>query len=74
MARAASVVLKDPAPHIGKIYNLIGFESADLEHYARVFSEALGRTIRYPTCHSTAGAKGFKRRACRHTLSSTSPQ
>jgi hypothetical protein len=22
-------------------------ESADLEHYARVFSEALGRTIRY---------------------------
>jgi uncharacterized protein YbjT (DUF2867 family) len=30
-----------------KIYNLTGFESADLEHYARVFSEALGRTIRY---------------------------
>jgi hypothetical protein len=33
--------------HIGKIYNLTGFESADLEHYARVFSEALGRTIHY---------------------------
>ena len=28
-------------------YNLTGFELADLEHYARVFSEALGRTIRY---------------------------
>jgi hypothetical protein len=35
------------APHIGQIYNLMGFESADLDHYARVFSEALGRTIRY---------------------------
>src|SRR6476659_998977 len=46
-ARAVSVVLDDPTPHIGRIYNLTGFESADLEHYARVFSEALGRTIRY---------------------------
>jgi uncharacterized protein YbjT (DUF2867 family) len=47
VARAVSVVLEDPTPHLGKIYNLTGFESADLEHYARVFSEALGRTIRY---------------------------
>jgi uncharacterized protein YbjT (DUF2867 family) len=47
VARAVSVVLDDPAPHIGQIYNLTGLESADLEHYARVFSEALGRTIRY---------------------------
>jgi uncharacterized protein YbjT (DUF2867 family) len=47
VARAVSVILDDPAPHIGHIYNLTGFESADLDHYARVFSEALGRTIRY---------------------------
>ena len=47
VARAVSVVLDDPTPHIGQIYNLTGFESTDLEHYARVFSEALGRTIRY---------------------------
>ena len=46
MAHAVSVILGDPAPHIGQIYNLKGFESADLDHYARVFSEALGRTIR----------------------------
>jgi hypothetical protein len=45
--RAVSVVLDDPSPHIGEIYNLMGFESADLEHYARVFSAALGRAIRY---------------------------
>ena len=47
VARAVSVILDDPAPHIGRVYNLTGFESADLDHYARAFSEALGRTIRY---------------------------
>jgi uncharacterized protein YbjT (DUF2867 family) len=47
VARAVSVVLEDPTPHIGQIYNLTGFESADLEYYARAFSKALGRTIRY---------------------------
>lgn len=47
VARAVAVILDDPAPHIGNIYNLTGFESADLDHYARVFSEALGRTISY---------------------------
>jgi len=43
----ARAILDDPAPHIGHIYNLTGPESADLDHYARVFSETLGRTIRY---------------------------
>ena len=47
VARAASAILDDPVPHIGHVYNLTGYESADLDHYARVFSEALGRTIRY---------------------------
>jgi uncharacterized protein YbjT (DUF2867 family) len=47
VARAVSEILDDPAPHIGQVYNLTGFESADLDHYARIFSEALGRKIRY---------------------------
>src|SRR5215469_12418386 len=47
VARAVGVILDDPAPHIGQIYDLTGPESADLDHYARVFSEALGRPIRY---------------------------
>jgi uncharacterized protein YbjT (DUF2867 family) len=47
VARAVSVILDNPAPHIGQIYNLTGFESADPTHYARRFSEALGRTITY---------------------------
>ena len=47
VARAIAVILDDSAPHIGQIYDLTGPESADLDHYARVFSEALGRPIRY---------------------------
>lgn len=47
VARAVSVILDDPAPHIGHVYNLTGPESADLDHYARAFSDALGRTIHY---------------------------
>ncbi|WP_222946173.1 hypothetical protein [Paraburkholderia sp. UCT31] len=47
VAHAVSVILDDPAPHIGHVYNLTGSESADLEHHARAFSAALGRTIRY---------------------------
>src|SRR6202163_148058 len=47
VARAVAVILDDPAPHIGQIYDLTGPESADLDHYARVFSEALGRPVRY---------------------------
>src|SRR5258705_8940663 len=42
VAHAAAAILDEPAPHIGHVYNLTGPESADLDHYARVFSEALG--------------------------------
>jgi uncharacterized protein YbjT (DUF2867 family) len=47
VARAVAVILDDPAAHIGQIYDLTGPESADLDHFAHVFSEALGRPIRY---------------------------
>jgi uncharacterized protein YbjT (DUF2867 family) len=60
VAHAVSVILDNPAPHIGNVYNLTGPESADLEHYARVFSEVLGRTIRYrdvPVSHWAAGLR-----------------
>jgi uncharacterized protein YbjT (DUF2867 family) len=47
VARALAVILDEPAPHLGRVYNLTGFESADLTRYAQAFSEALGRPIRY---------------------------
>ncbi|MBW4457569.1 MAG: NmrA family NAD(P)-binding protein [Nostoc indistinguendum CM1-VF10] len=62
VARAVSEILDDPASHIGHVYNLTGFESADLNHYAHVFSQALGRTIRYrnvPLSGWTDTLRGF---------------
>ncbi|MFC5578152.1 hypothetical protein ACFPOA_09045 [Lysobacter niabensis] len=47
VASALAVMLDDPAPHVGQVYNLTGFESASVDHYARAFSEVLGRPIRY---------------------------
>jgi uncharacterized protein YbjT (DUF2867 family) len=60
VARAVSVILDDPPPHIGKVYNLTGPVSADLEHYARVFSEVLGRTIRYRDVPVSAWAANLR--------------
>jgi uncharacterized protein YbjT (DUF2867 family) len=47
VARAVVAVLDNPASHIGRVYNLTGRESADLLHYAGVFSNVLGRNITY---------------------------
>ena len=47
VARAVATVLDNPAPHLGKIYNLTGAESADVAQYARAFTEVLGRPIRF---------------------------
>jgi uncharacterized protein YbjT (DUF2867 family) len=44
---AAAVILDDPAPHIGKVYELTGPESMTMTGYAEAFSRGLGRTIRY---------------------------
>ena len=60
VARTVAVILDDPAPHIGQIYDLTGPESADLDHYARVFSEALGRPIRYRDVPLPAWSEGLR--------------
>ncbi len=60
VARAVAAILDDPAPHIGRIYNLTGPESADLDHYAREFSEALGRPIRYRDVPLEAWSEGLR--------------
>src|SRR5437763_3607870 len=60
VARAVAVILHDPAPHIGQLYDLTGPESADLNHYASVFSEALGRPIRYRDVPVPAWSAGLR--------------
>ena len=47
VAAAIAAILDRPAPHIGRIYNLTGYESADLDQHAAAFSKALGRKISY---------------------------
>jgi uncharacterized protein YbjT (DUF2867 family) len=71
VAHAVAVILDDPAPHIGKIYDLTGAESAELDHFVRVFSEALGRPIRYrdvPLAPWSEGLRktGFPEHVVRH--------
>lgn len=60
VASAVAAILDDPAPHIGQIYDLTGPESADLDHYARTFSEALGRPIRYRDVPLPAWSEGLR--------------
>jgi uncharacterized protein YbjT (DUF2867 family) len=44
---AAAAVLANPAPHIGKVYNLTGLQSLTMAQYAQEFSAVLGRIIQY---------------------------
>ena len=71
VARAVSVVLDNPAPHIGQIYNLTGFESADLSTTHACCPMRWGEQSAIATCRSPAGAKSSSRRACRRIRSST---
>jgi uncharacterized protein YbjT (DUF2867 family) len=47
VARVAATILADPAPHIGRVYELTGPRSEDMHAVAAEYSSALGRTIRY---------------------------
>jgi uncharacterized protein YbjT (DUF2867 family) len=47
VGNAAAAVLANPAPHIGKVYDLTGVQSLTMAQYAQEFSSVLGRTIRY---------------------------
>src|SRR5262249_16705134 len=60
VARAVAVILDNPAPHIGQIYDLTGPESADLDPYARVFSEAPGRPLPHRAGPLAAWSEGVR--------------
>jgi uncharacterized protein YbjT (DUF2867 family) len=47
VARVVAAVLADPAPHLGRIYELTGPRSQDLHGVAREFSDALNREVTY---------------------------
>jgi len=47
VARVVATVLRDPAPHIGHVYELTGPRSVDMTEVAEEFSRALGRPVSY---------------------------
>jgi uncharacterized protein YbjT (DUF2867 family) len=47
VAEVVAAILVDPAPHIGKIYELTGPRSEDLYGLASEYAAALGRPVRY---------------------------
>jgi uncharacterized protein YbjT (DUF2867 family) len=40
-------VIRDPAPHLGHVYELTGPQSVDMTELAAAFSRALGRPVSY---------------------------
>lgn len=47
VARVIAAILADPVPHLGRIYELTGPRSQDLDGIAREYSEALNREVTY---------------------------
>src|SRR5215470_14584022 len=47
VAQVVAAVLADPEPHLGRIYELTGPQSQDLDGIAREFSDALNREVTY---------------------------
>ena len=47
VARVAATLLRDPAPHVGRVYELTGPRTLDMVGMAEEFSRALGRSVSY---------------------------
>ena len=47
VARVVATVLRDPAPHIGHVYELTGPQAVDMTELAAAFSRALDRPVSY---------------------------
>jgi uncharacterized protein YbjT (DUF2867 family) len=47
VARVVATVLRDPAPHVGHVYELTGPRTQDMNGVAEEFTRALGRTVSY---------------------------
>jgi uncharacterized protein YbjT (DUF2867 family) len=47
VARVVAMLLVNPQPHLGKIYELTGPQSESMNFFAKEYSKALGRTITF---------------------------
>jgi uncharacterized protein YbjT (DUF2867 family) len=59
VARVVAAILADPAPHVGRTYELTGPRSLDMAAVADEFSRGLGRPVTYVDVPFDAWAKGI---------------
>jgi NAD(P)H dehydrogenase (quinone) len=61
VARVVAAVLADPAPHLGRIYELTGPRSQDMHGVAQEFSDALNREVTYSDIPAEDWERGIKK-------------
>ena len=61
VARVVATVLADPAPHVGRIHELTGPQSLDMDGVAREYSKALNREITYVDIAPEDWDRGLKK-------------
>jgi uncharacterized protein YbjT (DUF2867 family) len=60
VARVVAAVLAEPGPHLGRIYELTGPRSQDMDGVAREYSEALNRDVTYLDIPPADWERGLK--------------
>jgi len=60
VAQVVAAVLANPVPHLGRIYELTGPRSQDMDGVAREFSDALNREIAYSDISPEKWEQGLK--------------
>jgi NAD(P)H dehydrogenase (quinone) len=61
VARVIAAVLADPGPHVGRIYELTGPRSQNMDAIAREYSDALNREITYVDIASEDWERGLQK-------------
>jgi NAD(P)H dehydrogenase (quinone) len=61
VAQVVAAVLADPGPHLGRVYELTGPRSQDMDGVAREYSDALNREVTYSDIPPEDWERGLKR-------------
>jgi NAD(P)H dehydrogenase (quinone) len=61
VARVIAAILADPVPHLGRVYELTGPQSQDMDGVAREYSDALNREVTYADIPPEDWERGLKK-------------
>jgi NAD(P)H dehydrogenase (quinone) len=65
VAQVVAAVLADPLPHLGRVYELPGPQSLDMDGVACEFSDALNREVTYSDINPEEWEQRLKGSVCR---------